>query len=142
MGARDVYVGDYLQEGDVLMEVVDDDPLILRSLRDTLEADGHVVLTANGGEEGLDAFHVAEQKGASVSVVITDLGMPHMDGRHVAAAIKEAAPATPVLLLTGWGQRLLEDGEVPPHVDRVLTKPPRMRELREALDACCRHLGF
>ena len=38
-----------------------------------------------------------------------------------------------VLLLTGWGQRLLADGDIPPHVDRVLSKPPKLRELREAL---------
>jgi len=36
-------------------------------------------------------------------------------------------------MLTGWGQRLVEEGYVPPHVDRVLSKPPKLRELREAL---------
>jgi CheY-like chemotaxis protein len=59
--------------------------------------------------------------------------MPYVDGRRVAAAVKAAAPATPVVLLTGWGQRLIADGEVPPHVDRVLNKPPRLMELRSAL---------
>ena len=38
-----------------------------------------------------------------------------------------------VVLLTGWGQRLVSDGEIPPHVDHVLSKPPKMRELRAAL---------
>jgi hypothetical protein len=38
-----------------------------------------------------------------------------------------------VLLLTGWGQRLLADSDVPPFVDRVLNKPPKLRELRAAL---------
>jgi hypothetical protein len=41
-----------------------------------------------------------------------------------------------VLLLTGWGQRLLAEGEIPPHVDRVLSKPPKPAQLREALAAC------
>ena len=36
-------------------------------------------------------------------------------------------------LFGGWGQRLLEEGDVPEHVDRVLTKPPRLRDLRTAL---------
>jgi hypothetical protein len=35
--------------------------------------------------------------------------------------------------LTGWGQRLVAEGDIPPHVDRVLNKPPRLRELRAAL---------
>lgn len=39
--------------------LVDDDPLLLKSLRDTLEADGHVVATANGGAAGIDAFRGA-----------------------------------------------------------------------------------
>jgi hypothetical protein len=35
--------------------------------------------------------------------------------------------------LTGWGQRLATDEDAPSHVDRVLGKPPKLRELREAL---------
>jgi hypothetical protein len=43
------------------------------------------------------------------------------------------APETIVLLLTGWGQRLVGEGDIPPHVDHVLSKPPKLRALREAL---------
>lgn len=112
---------------------VDDDPLLIKSLRDALEADGHAVVTANGGQEGIDTFRAAEQRNEHFAVVITDLGMPHVDGRKVATAIKNDSPSTPVILLTGWGQRLVADGEIPPNVDRVLNKPPKLRELRAAL---------
>jgi len=54
----------------------------------------------------------------------------------VAAAIKSASPSTPVILLTGWGQRLNAEGDVPPHVDLVLSKPPKLRDLRQALASC------
>ena len=67
------------------------------------------------------------------AVVITDLSMPYVDGRKVAAAIKAGTPTTPVILLTGWGQRLEAEGDVPPNVDRILGKPPKLRELRAAL---------
>jgi signal transduction histidine kinase/ActR/RegA family two-component response regulator/HAMP domain-containing protein len=113
--------------------VVDDDPLLLQSLRDTLLSEGHTVVTAPGGQEGIDAFRAAQAQGAPFAVVITDLGMPHVDGRHVARAVKEASPTTPVLLLTGWGQRLAADRDVPAHVDAVLAKPPKLQDLREAL---------
>ena len=63
----------------------------------------------------------------------TDLGMPYVDGRQVAAAVKAASAATPVILLTGWGRRMLAEHEIPPHVDRLLSKPPRLSELRAAL---------
>jgi signal transduction histidine kinase len=113
--------------------IVDDDPLVLKSLRDALEMDDHRVTAADGGQAGIDAFMAAGAQGSPFQVVITDLGMPHVDGRKVSSAVKSAAPGTVVLMLTGWGQRLVADGEVPPHVDRVLSKPPRLRELREAL---------
>jgi len=116
--------------------VVDDDPLVLKSLRDALEGDGHSVATADGGQAGIDAFLAARAQGAPFPVVITDLGMPYVDGRKVSNAVKTAAPGTSVLLLTGWGQRLVADGDIPPHVDRVLSKPPKLRELREALARC------
>lgn len=114
--------------------VVDDDPLLLKSLRTTLEEDGHVVVAANGGQAGIDLFRAAHSSGAQpFSVVVTDLGMPYVDGRKVASAIKSVSARTPVLLLTGWGQRLADDGDLPPGVDSVLSKPPKLRDLRRAL---------
>jgi CheY-like chemotaxis protein len=88
---------------------------------------------ADGGQNGIDTFQAARQSKSPFSVVITDLGMPYVDGRKVAAAVKAVAPSTPVILLTGWGRRLLSDNDVPPCVDRVLSKPPKLIELRAAL---------
>jgi signal transduction histidine kinase/ActR/RegA family two-component response regulator/uncharacterized membrane protein affecting hemolysin expression len=113
--------------------VIDDDPLLLKSIRDILESDGHVVATSAGGQHGINQFVDAQAAGEAFDAVITDLGMPYVDGRKVAAAVKGAAPDTPVFLLTGWGNRLVADGDVPTEVDRVLSKPPKLRELREAL---------
>ncbi len=115
--------------------VVDDDPLLIQSLRDALEDDGHSVVGASGGKEGIETFLSTLATESPFTIVITDLGMPYVDGRKVATAVKQASPATPVLMLTGWGQRLVADGDIPLHVDRVLNKPPKLRELREAL-AC------
>jgi CheY-like chemotaxis protein len=91
------------------------------------------VIALNKGQEAIDLFQAATLRGESFAAVITDLGMPYVDGRKVARAVKAASPTTPVILLTGWGQRLVADGEVPPHVDRVLNKPPKLAELRAAL---------
>jgi signal transduction histidine kinase/ActR/RegA family two-component response regulator len=113
--------------------LVDDDPLLIGSLQEVLQGDGHEVTAANGGQIGIDTFAAEVQAGRPYSVVITDLGMPYVDGRRVAAAIKAVSAHTPVILLTGWGQRLVSEGDVPPHVDRVLNKPPRLMDLRNAL---------
>jgi signal transduction histidine kinase/CheY-like chemotaxis protein len=113
--------------------LIDDDPLLLTSLRDVLASEGHQVETAPGGQQGIEAFVAAHKAGRAFPVVFTDLGMPHVDGRAVAVAIAKVAPATPIFLLTGWGQRLAEAGDTPPHVRAVLSKPPRLGDLRQKL---------
>lgn len=113
--------------------LVDDDPLLIKSLRDTLQSDGHLITTADGGQAGIETFVAAAREGRTFAAVITDLGMPYVDGRKVAAAVKESSPNTPVIMLTGWGQRLIAEQDVPPHVDRVLNKPPKLNELRATL---------
>jgi CheY-like chemotaxis protein len=115
--------------------VVDDDPLVMKALRDALEIDGHQVVSANGGQQGIDAFVESMSTQLPFAIVITDLGMPHVDGRKVSETIKTLSPGTPIVLLTGWGQRLVAEGTVPVHVDRVLNKPPKLPELRDALRA-------
>ena len=121
--------------------LVDDDSLVLEAVRAIVEADGHHVVAAEGGQAGIDAFLAAQQAGDPYHIVITDLGMPHVDGRKVAGAVKSAAPQTRVILLTGWGQRLLDDGDIPPNVDGVLSKPPRIRELRQMFTAASGGVG-
>lgn len=116
--------------------IVDDDPLVLKALRDTLESSGHRVTAADGGQAGIDRFREAVGGAEPFAVVITDLGMPYVDGRQVAGAVKHASPTTPVIMLTGWGQRMADQADVPVHVDRVLSKPPKLRELNAALAQC------
>ena len=112
--------------------LIDDDPLLIKSLQDTLQEDGHLITATHGGREGIDAFAAASKRGERFDIVVTDLGMPHVDGRKVASSIKNTSPTTPVVLLTGWGQRLIATNDTPAHVDKVLAKPPRLQELRAA----------
>ena len=113
--------------------LVDDDPLLIKSLQDTLQEDGHLVTATHGGHEGIEAFAAASKRGECFDIVVTDLGMPHVDGRKVATSVKAVSPSTPVVLLTGWGQRLIATNDAPAHVDKVLAKPPRLQELRATL---------
>ena len=110
--------------------------LLLRSVGEALTDAGHHVQAESGGLKGIDAFAAALGTPASFDVVITDLGMPHVDGRQVASAVKAASPATPVVMLTGWGRRMLEDRERPPGVDHLMSKPPRLAALEQVLVLC------
>jgi CheY-like chemotaxis protein len=113
--------------------IVDDDPIIIKALEDALTGDGHATVAASGGQAGIDAFSDALRTNHPFELVVTDLGMPSVDGRRVAESIKSRSPNTPVIMLTGWGTRMIAEKEIPPHVDRVLGKPPRLVELRVAI---------
>jgi signal transduction histidine kinase/CheY-like chemotaxis protein len=112
---------------------IDDEALLRELLKEMLERDGHEVVLTDNGQAGLDQFRIATERHRPFDLVITDLGMPYLDGRQVAKTIKHHSPRTPVVMLTGWGAFLKEDGSGPDDVDGVLSKPPRSRELREML---------
>ena len=112
---------------------VDDEPKILQLLSDSLEYFNHQVTFASSGKQGIELFREARLKKQPYEVVITDLGMPDMDGRQLVHAIKAESAVTPVIMMTGWGTMMKEDGETVPEVDAVISKPPRVLELNDLL---------
>ena len=130
--AVETYVsGSNLRSRSLNLLVIDDDPLLREALLNILQSEGHDVTLAEGGQAGIDMF--VARSGAPFDAVFTDLGMPYVDGRAVAKAIKTHDRNTPVIMLTGWGQRLNTEQTVPPYVDVVLSKPPSLQDLRRAL---------
>jgi CheY-like chemotaxis protein len=113
--------------------LIDDDPSLIEALRSSLADEGHKVSTAGGGQVGIDTFRAARGAGLPFDIVITDLSMPDVDGHQVVASLRAISPATPIILLTGWRHQLKDGAERLLHVDRLLGKPPRIRELRTAL---------
>ena len=112
---------------------VDDERMVRDALREALQGAGHSVALADGGEAGLERFVVALHRGEPFDVVITDLGMPGVTGRQVAQGVKAESPETPVILLTGWGQQLSAEDNIPAAVDLLLNKPPSLEALNRAL---------
>jgi YesN/AraC family two-component response regulator len=112
---------------------IDDEPLLREMLKEILEFSQHKVEVADGGKSGLEAFHEAKKRGEPFDVVITDLGMPYVDGRQVAQTVKTESPSTPVIMLTGWGTMLNQKGENLSQIDAVLSKPPRIADLNETI---------
>ena len=107
--------------------LVDDDPRLVTVLSDMLRSEGHAVTTATNGEEALALFDPALH-----SVVITDLGMPRMNGWEVAERVKTRSPTTAVFILTGWGESVSAH-ESSQFVDRVIAKPVSAASLLEQL---------
>lgn len=112
---------------------IDDDEAIRVVLKDCLVHYDHRVATASGGEQGIEMFRTAKKQRQPFDVIITDLGMPKMDGHQVARTIKAESPSTPIVMMTGWGAMMKEDGETASEVDALTGKPPRIQELHELL---------
>jgi CheY-like chemotaxis protein/anti-sigma regulatory factor (Ser/Thr protein kinase) len=110
--------------------LVDDDPSVLESTRFVLELDGHSVVSVDGGRAGVDALREAKSSNQPFDVLVTDLGMPYVDGNEVARTSKELFPSTMVVLLTGWGIQMGEDDGRKTNIDHVLPKPFDLNELR------------
>ena len=111
---------------------VDDEPLLRELVKEILEFEGHIVEVADGGQAGLEAFRAAKLRDQPFEVVVTDLGMPRLDGRQLTQILKSESPSTPILMMTGWGT-LIKGEDLPAQVDGILNKPPNIGELLEAL---------
>jgi PAS domain S-box-containing protein len=82
--------------------VIDDDSLVLTSTCLLLEDLGHRVISATSGRQGLELFEV----NPSIDLVITDMAMPQMSGAQLADAIRRLKPDVPIILATGYAERL------------------------------------
>lgn len=112
---------------------IDDEPDLRQVMHDVLDSEHHEVTVAKSGKEGLEFFRAGLSSGEPYEVVITDLGMPDIDGHTVARAIKSESPLTPIIMLTGWGAMPKASGPSVAEVDAVIGKPPRMQELSSLL---------
>jgi GAF domain-containing protein/anti-sigma regulatory factor (Ser/Thr protein kinase) len=106
--------------------VIDDDDDVRQLVSDALTAQGHTVTTASGGREGL--MHLQTVR---YDLVITDLGMPDLNGWEVARAVKVSRPDTPVLLLTGWAD--VVDPSAGRGVEGIIKKPFDVKILATAV---------
>ena len=120
--------------------VIDDDDLVLTSLRIQLEANDHEVITADGGRVGISMV-----SHGAFDVVICDVFMPDMDGFETIRAIHERDPDVPVIVISGFTFR----HTTVPTPDFLamatelgaacsLRKPFRPNELIRAVNGCLR----
>ncbi|MFB3816259.1 MAG: PAS domain S-box protein [Candidatus Methylomirabilales bacterium] len=109
--------------------LVDDDAGVRETLAALLQTVGHTVIEAESGAAGLQ--RIREEP---VDLVITDLGMPGMNGYDVARAVKAEHPEVGVILITGWGEQTTADPTISGLVDRVIGKPLSLQTLLTAIE--------
>ena len=89
---------------------------------------GHKVAQAADGREALATF-VPD----TFDLVISDLGMPDMNGWELLEQIKQRDPRVPTVLITGWGRQFSEDEARERCVNFVIEKPFDQDDLRDIL---------
>lgn len=109
--------------------VIEDDERVRTLLRDILVFGGHQVIEASDGILGMKCLEEGK-----FDMVLTDLGMPVMNGWEVAKWVKSKTPQIPVGLITGWGKNLEKEKIEESGVDLIIGKPFQVSEILEAVN--------
>ena len=118
--------------------LVDDEPNILASLKRLLRRDGYHILTANGGQEGLDVL-----VSHAVDVIVSDQRMPGMLGADFLRKAKLLRPQTIRIMLSGYTElQAVTDAVNEGAIFKFLTKPWEDHQLREHIAEAFRLKGI
>ncbi len=112
--------------GPTVLVVEDEDPL-RSAIRRLLQTEGYAVLEAQNGARALELL-TGSEAAAGVELVLTDLRMPVMDGRQLAAALARVRPSLPIVFMSGFTAQLMDMRLVSPQL-AFLAKPFRNDDL-------------
>jgi CheY-like chemotaxis protein len=107
--------------------IIDDDLVMRRVVAAMLVSEGHEVLEATNGVEGIERYH-----GERPDCGITDMEMPNKGGLEVIQEVRCLNPRAQVLAISGGGRDRLSRAKAFPGV-LTLQKPLRRRELLDAV---------
>ena len=122
------------EQGPFRILLVDDDLLVLGVLEAMLTSAGHDVNVTNDPQKAVELVWKED-----FDLVITDLGMPKLDGWAVAKRVKARNTMIPVIVLTGWGTQYEERDLSEYGVDLLLSKPVDRRALIDAVEELLTH---
>lgn len=115
--------------------IIEDDPAILRGLKDNLEYESYQVLTATDGEQG---YCLIQEK--KPDLIILDLMLPKMNGFELCRKIKKEGVSIPILMLTARSEEMDRVMGLDLGADDYITKPFSMAELLARIRAVMRRI--
>ncbi len=113
--------------------IIDDNAGNRDTYADVLEGEGHTVLKANSGEEGLAKMHAA-----AVDAVLCDLKLPNLDGLATMELAHEKHGAVPWILITGHGNEETAVAAIKQGAFNYLTKPVDLARLKATVESAVR----
>jgi len=114
--------------------VVDDDRIQVALLSSLLQKAGFRVISAPSGDHAVAALKAAGEASNAISLLVTDLDMPGISGRQLAAGMLKQHPKLKVLYVTGNPDGLFEPGRLLGPNESFLEKPVSPGNLREAIN--------
>lgn len=119
-----------IQGGSEHIFVIDDEPSLLKSLQETLERLGYTVTTTSSGIEGWNKFL---QHSGEYDLLITDQSMPDITGLELAKRIKETWRDIPIILISGFNEKINERELKKAGIARFLAKPVDTAKLAQSI---------
>jgi len=113
--------------------IIEDDPVMLRGLRDNFEFEGYHVQTAADGDAGLKAALALQP-----DLILLDLMLPKVNGYEICRFLREEKLEMPILMLTAKGQESDVVLGLKLGADDYVTKPFSIKELLARVDAFLR----
>ncbi len=121
--------------GKEMILLVEDDEAVRKFTRDVLEREGYTVIEAAGGEEALSGV---SSRNIDVTLLVTDVVMPHMSGKDLARKLEEISPRLKVLFISGYTANAIVHHDILESGLDFMQKPFSSREflakVRDILD--------
>ena len=116
--------------GNETILIVDDEGLLRETMMNALTNSGYFVLDA---KHGIQAIEIYKENAGNIDLVITDLGMPYMDGEELFFELKNLNPDIHVIVSTGYLEKGSKEEMIAKGIKDVVLKPYRIKELLEAV---------
>ena len=128
--------GEEATNGSETILLVEDSRLLAKVTRDFLVSNGYKVLLA---AEASEALHIASEFRGRIHLLLTDVVMPHMNGRELSLRLAEQRPALKVLFMSGHtagviSQNALLEPDVA-FIEKPFTQEALGRRIRQLLEA-------
>jgi len=106
---------------------VDDEEGIVDTISEMFELDGFRIISTSKSQKAID---IINEK--NIDILVTDLGMPGINGWELAKSCREKNPASYIILATGWGNQI-EDDYLSKGINYVLSKPYKYEQLKNII---------